>query len=292
METATAYGGVRTISVKLWGRPEDLGFCLALFLSAIFDCGFAMMIFLQPDYSASVVNAMLKYWTGFCRSQNLNLVFRTVHPVGNRNLGNSPILGARPLPCLPKVAHLSLFLPSDCVSPPPVLRDWAGYLWMVFSVVSNLTLIGILVSIYVYIVYSVFHKEFLANCKTGYKSVPSLRQPGTLQVAYRGVEVLQKCVNLWIGPIIVPLQGIATQFSLSCNYLLITRMGKLDFPSLTLLLGWAGGCVTVWSAALFLGGYIWMKGRRVLNSWKHFDWPMEEKKMLNKFRRSCRPLSV
>ncbi len=64
--SATAYGGVRTISIKLWGRPEDVGFCLALFLSAIFDCGFAMMIFLQPDYSASVVNAMFKYWTGFC----------------------------------------------------------------------------------------------------------------------------------------------------------------------------------------------------------------------------------
>ncbi len=133
------------------------------------------------------------------------------------------------------------FLPIAC-HPLLYFLIGAGYFWMVFSVVSNLTLIGILASIYVYIVYCVFHQEFLANCKTGYKSSPSLRQPGTLQVAYRGVEVLQKCVNLWIGPILVPF---ATQFSLSCNYMLITRMGKLDFPSLTLLLGWTGGCVTV-----------------------------------------------
>lgn len=99
-------------------------------------------------------------------------------------------------------------------------------------------------------------------------------------------------MNAVLAPVLIPAQAIVTQFSLSCNYLLIRDWAYLDATSTSLLVLWSGGVLFLWTVVLSSGGYIQSQGRRTIVSWKYFNWPRAKKAELSRFRRSCKPLAI
>jgi len=64
----------------------------------------------------------------------------------------------------------------------------------------------------------------------------------------------------------------------------------VDKITRTILMGWTFIGLVVWLVALELSGRLELGSRRLLMSWKNWNWSVPNKKLLSKFRKSCRPI--
>ncbi|OXA45300.1 hypothetical protein Fcan01_20189 [Folsomia candida] len=230
------------------------------------------MMLLDPYHLAAVINATLKYYTDFCKNWRLpqkrdvlmmKLLSNTIALFTFMNFF-----------CPVWVLLHYLIFPTNAAYPCSFmwlfcrwelyLLSGGSYFWLLISIFSNITTVSIFtLVIYIFVICTILSKEFFAPSvrKTrNYTTSNSLRSPGNLQLAYRTFELLVKNANDVIAPVLVPAQAVITQFSLSCNYLLILDHASLDLTSASLLLLWSGGALALWTVVLAFGGYIHTQG--------------------------------
>jgi len=98
---------------------------------------------------------------------------------------------------------------------------------------------------------------------------------------------------LVLGPVLIPTQFVAGQLGLMANYVLLKHSDEIDFLSLFALVGISVTVQFGWAIFLTTAGIETQHLAEILLSWKHFEFASPHKrKLLNKFRKSCRPIVV
>jgi len=90
----------------------------------------------------------------------------------------------------------------------------------------------------------------------------------------------------------IPAQTIITQVALFCICMCVRIWNELDRITRSILMDSTSGALLVWSVALELSGRLELGSRRLLRSWKNWNWSVADKKLLSKFRKSCRPICM
>jgi len=162
-----------------------------------------------------------------------------------------------------------------------------------FALYAWNVLFFMLLLFFLYVVPSVplILKELRPN-KANYVTFNHLRTLKYLLPTYRSLEVLHLNVNSIVGLAFIPEQTLVTQLALFSICTMISRWNELDVITTMLLFTWTAGFLVIWSTALEAAGLLHMEGRRLLLSWKHWNWNAHDKKVMSKFRKSCRPIGL
>lgn len=123
-----------------------------------------------------------------------------------------------------------------------------------------------------------------------YKTVKVLRTPEVLRMTYRALEVFQANAFYLLGPVLAVYHSLLMSICLFCNAVLIRYWGTLSTLSKSTLLIWTLSFLTFWSFVLELGKYSAMRGERAILSWKSGKWGPGEKKIMQRFGKSCKPI--
>ncbi len=164
------------------------------------------------------------------------------------------------------------------------------WFYMIILWANVFDIVGVFYGYGIYIVPFVV-KEFNMKRKS-YKTIPELREPGNLIPAYRGVQILQQRVNHLAGEFLIPAEAVSTKLVIYSAYVLIKYgKGEKDSVANIVMIMYVVGGLGLWSGILFMGGVLQFYGIKVLNSWKYHQWPnKEQKKLMGKFRKSCKPM--
>lgn len=162
------------------------------------------------------------------------------------------------------------------------------------TLVNYVNLTAVVEPVYIYgvVVVPLLVKEFRVGLDR-YKTISALREPVQLRVIYRAVQILQGTVNDVLGRFLVPMQSVATLLFIFCSFVIIRHGNRLDKLTFVLMISWALLALIFWSAALIIGGYIFLKGTKTINSWKRYQWSSpRERKIMMKWAASCRPITI
>lgn len=138
-----------------------------------------------------------------------------------------------------------------------------------------------------------FCTEELNVEKSKYNTVRSLRLPNRLIIVYREVQTLQRVVMAVLGMLLVPLQTLITQLVMFVSFLMSKHRNKMGTTTQMVMVSWAIISMCTWILVLEVSGYIHKYGEEVLKSWKYHVWKTPfERRLMNKFRKSCKPIMV
>ncbi|CAL8125329.1 unnamed protein product [Orchesella dallaii] len=164
--------------------------------------------------------------------------------------------------------------------------------YMTVSTISTASFLIIIMYLYGTIGIPFIVKEFRLGRKC-YASLASLRKPKNLMLAYRTAQILHEKFRLIFQYLIVPTQFIITNLFIFCCVMIIKFGQSLKPSSRFMLVSWALFGITFWASYLWLGGYLYLNGNRVLKSWKYHPWNSRaEKNLMSKFQKSCRPIMI
>lgn len=165
-----------------------------------------------------------------------------------------------------------------------------------FSIVSYQTLF---LNLAIALIYGAFILPFISNelrlCRKRYHSISKTRESATLIHVYRSVEVFHNVLNNYIGVYLLITQFLITILFCFTGFMVMKHSKHMSRAALILLISWAIAGPFVWSCCLVLGGYLHSHGHKLLISWKNYQrsWRYcEERKIMEKFRNSCRPLCL
>lgn len=122
-----------------------------------------------------------------------------------------------------------------------------------------------------------------------------LRKPPILIFAWRTVQIFLLQVNQAIGVALVPFHTIFGQLCVTVVCMLLRQYNTMNLTIRLLYITWGLMGFLFWFVALFVGGCVHLYSKRTLNSWKYNNWKglsKQQLKELNKFRKSCPPLSI
>lgn len=148
---------------------------------------------------------------------------------------------------------------------------------------------GLIYGFYITLLYS---KELrIRNSCNTYLTTDALRQSTNLRLIFRSFQLVHRNMICFIGLYIV-LGNVFIIMSVAfMNFVLLRYWTKLHTIIKVFGLGYSVMFVLIWSAILQLGKLLFVKGIKVLNSWKGKNWGSGiENKTMNRFRASCKPL--
>lgn len=126
-----------------------------------------------------------------------------------------------------------------------------------------------------------------------YLTNPSFRRPRTVRTIYRKLEISHKRILGFCSHILIPIQALTLQLVLFCSYVLFNHWRSLDRAAALQFFNWCLFASSTWSSILQLSGMIYVKSKRTLVSWKQKNWGNRwENRLMSKFRRSCKPLTI
>lgn len=143
------------------------------------------------------------------------------------------------------------------------------------------------------LIYPILCQE-LRSRRTNYATIPTLRRtPDNIILVYRTVEIFIKNLLIHVGPVILPMQGLLSQFILILNYMLVRHGHSMTLIVLMVALVWTAVCQIAWIIVLTLSATFQKGAVATIRSWKYFEFSSKfEKKYMNKFRKSCKPLCI
>jgi len=160
-----------------------------------------------------------------------------------------------------------------------------------YCVMSTIMLYTNLTFNYAMTLHPIISHELLIRAPP-YRTIRRLREPYTLTLFYRSLEVLTKKFNHLFRPVIVITQMIIYQLILVAIYGLITSWDQLDAIMKSYLIIAASVPMIFWGVVLQFGGSLVNNSIRTLKSWKMFPRSHSQRKFFSKFRKSCRPLGI
>lgn len=130
-----------------------------------------------------------------------------------------------------------------------------------------------------------------------YKASSNLRSSTkNLRNVYRQIQITQDMVNNFCGKILIPTHYLVTLLFVWSSFMIIRHKNSLELVVLLLMVAWSVTGPSLYIFFLVWGGYLHLKGLKVLSSWKNHGnkvWGDGiESKLMNKFRRSCRPICM
>lgn len=154
----------------------------------------------------------------------------------------------------------------------PYLAYGVFYTWMLFAIWANISVNGIILGSYGFLIFNVLQRELMGHSKTGYSTRNVLRSENNLTRVYREFEILHKYVNSIFEHILLPAHIVCGQVCIACNFMLITGRKYLDGTTVLILVFWSTCALTVWSIILVMGSFVYSHGEEVLSLWKYLDW--------------------
>lgn len=164
-------------------------------------------------------------------------------------------------------------------------------IWIVYMSVC-LALLGIVVLYGAILVPFIVNELSLGGKK--YRTSSSLRNPQSLTVAYRSVQILQlRIINESFGKYLVPTHSLATLLFIVSSFMMIRKRELFGHGTMIVFTSWASLSAGLWYVCLVIGGYLHGRGEKVLKSWKHYGWSRRADRMvMKKFRISCQPILI
>lgn len=167
------------------------------------------------------------------------------------------------------------------------------YLYLVICVNNYISVYaGVIYGFYVTLV---FTQELRLNRPKGkYITVDTLRKKAhNLQMVFRSFQVLHSNTISFLGLYLLLFYGAFMLAAVYINFVLIHYWGVLHLMSKALLLMVAFLVMGFWTSILELGKLYFVRGNKLLNSWKGTRWgSAHETKTMNRFRVSCKPIVI
>ncbi len=150
----------------------------------------------------------------------------------------------------------------------------------------------------IFFAFGVFLVPFLLHefrlDQPSYKSIPALRSPDKLILAYRAAQILLGRTISVVSLFMFPTQCIVYKMVVFTSYMMLKHGNEMDTMSVFTLSFQAFLAAIYWSSTLVMGGNLHAQGKRILLSWKyHNKWPDRfTKRLMGKFRVSCKPFQL
>lgn len=126
-----------------------------------------------------------------------------------------------------------------------------------------------------------------------YYTKPRFREAQTIRGLYRRFEIYHQIYLHLFSYILVPIQALILQLFLFCTYVLFNHSHTLNTAATMQFAIWCVFAVGTWSALIQVSGYVYSSSMKTLRSWKSHDWGSPyENKIMSRFARSCKPLSI
>ncbi len=157
-----------------------------------------------------------------------------------------------------------------------------------FNLIYTIVIFGIFV-LYV----TVFLTKEMNMSRNRYKTLDILREPENLRIVYRAFQVLFANMICFLGPFISLAHGFCVIGPIFCNFLLIRYWGNLEPVNKLFVVLLAIILFSFWTFVLQLGKYLFVRGNKILGSWKRKRWGNEiERKVMKRFHKSCRLILI
>jgi hypothetical protein len=183
------------------------------------------------------------------------------------------------------------FLPSHAFHKLTYITYGIVSLYFDISVWLSITFIALVALMYCTIITRLLFTEFVAR-RSRYLFSNRLRTVENLVLEYRAMEVLHLNMNELIGVAIIPIQATIGQSTLFCNFLLASRWSHLDPMTKCILVTWVGSLLFLWVIGLEVAGRLNAQSLKVLGSWHFWGWSKRDKKLVLKFKKSCRSIGI
>lgn len=142
-------------------------------------------------------------------------------------------------------------------------------------------------------VYIPFIVKELRVGRSKYKTVDELRYSENLKVVYRMAQLNQIRINGLAGKLLIPAQAMVTLVFVFGGYVVIRHRSQMSTVPFLMVTSWTFAAAFGWGLVLTMGGYLQSHGVKILKSWKQHPWRSKnEKKEMNKFAKSCRPIMM
>lgn len=171
------------------------------------------------------------------------------------------------------------------------------YVFPIYTVIYCYITIGI-VTVSAFILGTVYIPLLVRELPVGkhdhkYSANENLRSPSNIIHVFMTVEILQTKINQLCGVLLLPFQTVITLLFAFSGYVVIRHRDKIGTVPFVLMVSWVTFAPAVWGLLLVMGGYLHSNGLKILNSWKRHTWNSKaEKKLMNKFAKSCRPIMI
>lgn len=143
------------------------------------------------------------------------------------------------------------------------------------------------------LVYPILSLE-LRSGQGHYETIPELRRtPIRIILVYRALEIYVKNLLIRFGSVILPLQAFISQFILIINFVLVKHGREMTDILVMVAVIWTVASQVVWITVLTLSATFQKEAVATRRSWKSFEFRTRfEKRYMNKFTRSCKPLYI
>ncbi|CAL8099144.1 unnamed protein product [Orchesella dallaii] len=183
-------------------------------------------------------------------------------------------------------------IPSEFFSLPVRLVTTLLQLYLVYSAYST-TAFAILVVYTYFVSLAPFVNKELHFGRKSYRTLNTLRQPADFVRIYRSFQIINMHAMSICGYFIIPQQIIFGHFIVFCNTMLITNFHKMPMTTVIILSMWSVTSTVYWSAVLAFGAHLYHRGEIMMNSWRRHTWETQKyRKYMNKFRKSCKPITL
>ncbi|CAL8125323.1 unnamed protein product [Orchesella dallaii] len=126
-----------------------------------------------------------------------------------------------------------------------------------------------------------------------YLTLEELRKPYTLMKAFRMMQVMQDKLMHLVGIFLVPTQSFFGNLIVFCSYMIIKYRHEMNIATVGMMFVWSFMGFVSWGWILLVGGYLHLYRSRVLTSWKYHQWRTpQERRIMSKFRKSCKPIMI
>lgn len=124
-----------------------------------------------------------------------------------------------------------------------------------------------------------------------YRTTDSLRTGHNLRITYRSLEILHNLQMEISGILLYPMNWLMMKMVIVCGVSFIKYHKYMSPLVKWMVCGWTVTGLISWGFALEECGYMFQYCQRAITSWKYHDWG-KERKVMSKFRKSCRPMKV
>lgn len=133
--------------------------------------------------------------------------------------------------------------------------------------------------------------DIRCGLKGSYRTLETLRTGYHMRITYTSLVILHDMNMEVSGVLLYPMNWLMMKMVIFCGANLI-KYHKLMKPLVRYLVGgWALSGLLLWGIALEVGGYMFLCCERSITSWKYHNWG-HERKIMSKFKKSCRPIKV
>lgn len=128
------------------------------------------------------------------------------------------------------------------------------------------------------------------NCTT-YLTTEKLRRTPNLRLIYRSFQLVHQNFMCFLGIYIVILNASVVVSVVFTNFVLLRYWSDQHTIMRVLGLGYTLMFILIWTAILQLGKLLFLKGNKVVNSWRGRDWGnVVENRIMKRFKISCKPI--